>query len=144
MKMLVCPICGTVFTKLEAERRTHISGERYDDIEYLCPICDNENLEEATKCEICGEYFYDEDNTGVCDECFEANEDVGTALEYGSYNTELLEINGLISKLLGKKLINEILTKYVEEHYTDNSKRIVRYCEEDKSHFAEWLKEGKG
>jgi hypothetical protein len=43
--------------------------------------------------------------------------------------------------LLSKEQIGEILTKWVEENFTDHSKPIIEYCENDKGAFSENVKE---
>lgn len=134
--MLICTVCGEVFDEFEAKRS---EGRT------ICPYCGYDIIHEATKCEICGEYFYAEtDSIEVCNVCLKDECSVGTALEYGADRVESVAINGAIYSLLSEEEINAILTKYVEEHFTDKSKEIIRYCEEDKQDFADWLVERLG
>lgn len=134
--MLICTICGEVFDEFEARR---------EEGRTICPSCGYDIVYEATKCKICGEYFYAEtDGIEVCDDCLESEQMVGTALEYGADRVESVAVNGAVYALLSEEEINSILTKYVEEHFTDHSKEVVRFCEEDKGDFADWLIERKG
>ena len=136
--MLVCTNCGRVFEDDIAKKR--LNGEEY----YRCPHCHDDELVEATKCKICGEYFYDEDNIGVCEECLEVSETVEIALEYGAERMESVAVNGAFYAVYTEEEINAILTKHFEEHFTDHAREVVRYCEEDKRDFAEWLAERNG
>lgn len=142
--MLVCKVCGKVYEEEEARKRSYDHEFHYDEVYYLCPHCHSDEFEEATKCKICGEYFYDEDNVGVCEECLDNSHDLETAFEYGAYRMESVAINGAIYALLTEEQINAILTKYVEENFTDNSKEVANYCNEDKQDFAKWLIERNG
>ena len=126
--MLVCRVCGRV------------NHEDY----LTCPRCHSDDFREATECKICGELFFDEDNLDVCENCIDDYCNVGTALKYGESCTEDVEINGAIRALLTEEEINNILTKYVEEHFTDDSKDVAEFCTEDKQNFAEWLVERQG
>ena len=142
--MLVCKICGGVFEKEETRRTSHRSGEPFVEEYYLCPCCNSDELEEATKCKICGEYFYDEYGTEVCEDCIDSEHTVETALKYGAERMESVAVNGAFFAIYSEEEINAILTKHFEEHFTDHSREVVRYCEEDKGDFAEWLIERNG
>ena len=142
--MLVCTTCGAVREQEEVIKTDYNHEFHYDEIYYKCPCCGSDDFEEATKCKICGEYFYDEDNTEVCEECLEISETVETALEYGAERMESVAINGAFYAVYTEAEINAILTKHFEEHFTDHAREVVRYCEEDKLDFAEWLIERNG
>ena len=137
--MLVCTTCGRVYEEEEVKKIHHDHEFHYDEVYYRCPNCHNDEFEEAKMCKLCGEYFYDEDNIGVCEECLEISETVETALEYGAERMESVAINGAFYAVYTEEEINAILTKHFEEHFTDHSKQVVRYCEEEKRDFAEWL-----
>ena len=132
--MLVCRVCGEVFDESEVIIDSDVNCK-------LCPECHSLGVSEANKCEICGEYFYDEDNIGVCESCLDDNHDVETAFKYGADRMESVAVNGAIYALLTESEINAILTKYVEEHFTDDSRAVANYCNEDKYDFANWLME---
>lgn len=142
--MLVCKVCGKVYEEEEVRKRSYDHEFHYDEVYCLCPHCRSDEFEEATKCKICGEYFYDEYNTEVCEECLEVSETVETALKYGAERMESVAVNGAFFAIYSEEEINAILTKHFEEHFTDHSKEVVRYCEEDKGDFAEWLIERQG
>ena len=142
--MLVCTNCGSVYEEEEVRRKRYDEELHYTEVYYKCHHCGDDELVEATECEICGEYFYDEEGLGICEECFEKNETVETALEYGAEREESVAINGAFYAVYTEEEINAILTKHFEEHFTDHSKKIIRFCEEDKSDFADWLIERNG
>lgn len=76
--MLYCPNCGEVFSADDAEQREHADASEYwgsivyeRSTELLCPYCGHGDLEDASECEICGEYFGPDelDGNGRCSEC---------------------------------------------------------------------------
>jgi hypothetical protein len=142
--MLVCKICGEVCTESEANVRVWNNEFNYYEKREICPTCHHEDLTEATKCKVCGEWFLDDEGTEVCGWCIDDETSVGTALKFGDDRREDVAINGAIFYLLSEDKINDILTKYVEEHFTDDSKEISDFCYEYKQDFAEWLIERKG
>jgi hypothetical protein len=112
-------------------------------IDALCH-CGGEFVE-AEKCPVCGEWFDNTNMNGVCEVCVEACETVGEALAIGAENTESVDgINGFVASVLSVEQINKILTKWVEENFTDHSKDVVKYCEEDKMYFADWISDKYG
>ena len=95
----------------------------------------------ASICKVCGDYFYDENNYHVCDDCLDKSKTLDTAIAIGEENTTDVYINGFVKTLLGDKRINDILVEYVRKTYTEDTikKRIVEYCDEDPIYFAEWV-----
>jgi hypothetical protein len=135
--MLVCDKCGTLVEAHELPFVTEAHGERHRN--YNCN-CGGEFVE-ATKCDVCGEWFDNRELDGVCEVCLAEYETTGDALAIGGENTTSVEINGFIAYALDPVVINEILTKWVEENITDHSRVVVDYCEDDKPWFADYVKE---
>lgn len=138
--MLVCNKCGALKYESELGYVTESHGERH--LDYSCK-CGGEYIE-ATECKVCGSRFDNTNLYGVCECCLEEHETVGTALEIGDNNRELIAINSFISSVLTEDEINAILEKYVEEHFTDHCRKVVDYLEDDKSFFSEWIKSKEG
>jgi hypothetical protein len=135
--MLVCDKCGTLVEAHELPFVTEAHGEKHRNT--VCG-CGGEFVE-ATKCDVCGEWFDNRELDGVCEVCLAEYETVGDALAIGAENTTSVEINGFIAYALDPVVINEILTKWVEENITDHSRVVVDYCEDDKPWFADYVKE---
>ena len=133
--MLVCNRCGTLVEDNELGYVTEMHGERHRNT--VCR-CGGEFIP-ATQCKLCGTWFDNTELHGVCEGCLEEYETVETAIEIGSYSTEMREINGFFADILTTEMINDILGKYVEEHYTDHSTAVVDYLEADKSAYSEYL-----
>jgi hypothetical protein len=72
-------------------------------------------------------------------------ETVGEALEIGAKNLVSVDgINGAVASMLPVEQINAILIKFVEENFIDHSNTVVKYCEEDKGYFSEYLADKYG
>ena len=133
--MLVCNKCGKIRESRELGYAIESHGERHLDTNCSC----GGDFIPATRCSLCGKWFDGTDLHGVCEVCLDDNETVGTALAIGSVNTEQVKINGFIATVLSQGQIDKILTKWVEENFTDHSKPVVDYLEDDKSYFSEYL-----
>ena len=135
--MLVCDRCGTVVAHDDLPYVTEMHGERHKNT--VC-TCGGEFVE-ATKCEACGKWFDNRELDGVCEVCLEEYETVGDALKIGENRKVDVPINEFLAYALTPELIEEILTKWVEENFTDHSRIVVDYCEDDKPWFSEYVKE---
>lgn len=133
--MYVCNRCGAKREELRVVVEPH--GEVHAD--HICK-CGGDFVE-AERCKVCGEWFDNTDLFGVCECCIEEYETVGDALEYGAQKEVDIPINECIANLLSKEQIGKILTKWVEENFTDHSKPIIEYCENDKGAFSDYVKE---
>lgn len=141
--MFVCNCCGKLVEELTVSREIHGHTdlgapleERVVDERCSC----GGDFVEAERCKVCGEWFDNTNLNGVCEVCIEDNELVGTALEIGNENPEMVEgINGFVASILSVEQINQILSKWVEENFIDHSKEVVKYCEEDKFYFSDYL-----
>lgn len=136
--MYVCNKCGTLKSEEEMNYVRESHGERHLDMNCNC----GGEFIPATKCSVCGEWFDNTELHGVCEVCLDEEETVGTALSIGEYSTEKVDgINGFIADVLSVEQINKILTKWVEENFTDHSKAVVDYLESDKSAYSEYLED---
>ncbi len=68
--MYICENCGAVFEDCKIIEEHHPYGMT-SATEYwsACPVCGYTDIEEAKKCELCGEY-YEELKDGLCDCCY--------------------------------------------------------------------------
>ena len=71
--MYICKSCGEHFDDPDVKKEyTGVSSEGYH--EYFevghCPYCGSDDIEEAEKCRICGEWFYS-DGKEFCNNCLE-------------------------------------------------------------------------
>lgn len=138
--MLVCDRCG----RLIEDDELRFDVEDYGGKSAVPCSCGGTFIE-AEQCSVCGEWFDNTDLHGVCEGCLGEYETVGEALAIGAENTTSVDgINGAVAHLLSVEQINNILTKWVEENFTDRSKPIVEYCEDDKIYFSEWLESKYG
>jgi hypothetical protein len=144
--MLICNHCGHRAESLNSGRiyNDNLLGGYIDQKDTTCPCCKKGDMILATQCSFCGSWFDNTELHGVCEMCLEEHETVGEALEFGECRTEKVEINGFIANVLSTEKINEILTKYVEENFTDHSKPVIDYCEYDKSDFSEYVENKVG
>lgn len=139
--MYICDKCGEIRDDFDLRSYREAHGEEITD--YSCG-CGGE-LVEAKQCPICGEWFIAGEIGAVCDTCMKENETVGEALDMGERDKKSVDgINGFISEVLTVEQINKILTKWVEENFTDHSKAVVDYCETDKQYFCDYLAEVYG
>ena len=145
--MLVCERCGNVIEDSELKISTQCHGytdlgDAFDErIAERCHRCGGDFVE-ATRCELCGEWFDDTELNGVCECCLDEHETVNNAIEYGAEHATNIEgINGAVASLLTTEEINRILTKWVEENFIDHSRDIRNYLNEERFDFSEWLKE---
>lgn len=98
-------------------------------------------FEEATQCEVCYEWFCDEElENGVCNHCIENSVSIGNAIKFGNYYKETVELNGIYRSLFSDIEINKILESKLVG-VTDINKKIEDFCLCDKYDFAEFLKE---
>lgn len=149
--MLICSHCGKVVREEDVEY-TSIISERHNGIRVQfdaatgysnCPVCGG-NFVTATKCSVCGEWFDDEEEgLNVCEDCLIEEQTVKTALAIGAANMETVKINGFVKFALTEEQINEILCQYIKDNpkIVDHSDKVVDYCEEDRSYFADFIAE---
>lgn len=68
--MFVCENCGDVFEECETVEEQHPYGEGYATERWaVCPCCGSSNIDEAKKCEHCGEWVA-ELKDDLCEECY--------------------------------------------------------------------------
>ena len=137
--MFICLHCGHQFTN-PTNRYNKAINRWEDDAE--CPNCGSEDFEEAEECVECGalkcaDYLIN----GMCEDCIkEAAHDMRTVFEYAQDNTELVEINGVLSNALTKVQIEAILTNYLMNN-GDLSAECYRFAMDDPDIFSDWLAE---
>lgn len=141
--MYICNVCGHTKEDLPWVR---IYGDNLlegymDERDESCPCCKNGSMVEATECEVCGKYFDNSELHGVCEVCIEKAKTVGNALKIGDMSRENVAINSFVASVLTEDQINRILENYVEQHFTDQSKEVSRYCELDIWEFSDFIKE---
>ena len=68
--MYICNICGEVFEEPEViyERRPYGMGYAEEEF-WVCPHCKDTDIQEAERCESCGEYFAELED-GLCEYCY--------------------------------------------------------------------------
>ncbi|MCM1236789.1 MAG: hypothetical protein NC489_42475 [Ruminococcus flavefaciens] len=149
--MFICEDCGTVLHEDELRtERSYISdyaGGCYENIT-TCPC--GGDIEEAERCEMCGEYYKSEDlHDGVCIECLREEMTVDNAIKCGADGSarDEVSINGFFAWLFTAEKIDEILLREVErliKKSDSNAVHIINQAEEwcgaDLSYFADWLK----
>lgn len=73
--MYKCFNCGAVFDEL-VRYQEHMDYERQTySIYYGCPNCRSDDVDQAVKCDLCGEYVTEDyvvlkDGTVACNDCF--------------------------------------------------------------------------
>lgn len=146
--MMVCNRCGHIVedyevgTYSQCHGHTSLGDGLCETVQKRCR-CGGDYVE-ATRCELCGEWFDDTELNGVCECCLDEHETVNNAIEYGEEHTTNIEgINGAVAYLLTTEEINEILVRWVKENYFDTSYGIHEYFYGEQFDFSEWLKEKK-
>ena len=140
MKMLVCEDCGRTysedslvyFTERHGLSAAETRGEKFS--YYRCD-CGGE-LEEATRCSVCGDWA---NKYGVCRFCLDNNESLDTAIDIGEKNKDEVSINGYVAFALTEDEINSILIEHLKKSHDRSSKKIKEYCEEDMWYFSGYL-----
>ena len=150
--MVICEDCGDVLDESDLKQeRSYISdymGGCYETYS-VCPS--GGEVVDAKRCEICGEYFReDELHDGVCDECLKEEMTVDNAIECGKDGSARMEvsINGFLAFCFNQEEIDALLIKALEDKINTSRidanvviDRAEEWCSEDKSYFADWLKD---
>jgi hypothetical protein len=90
------------------------------------------------QCEICGEWFTDDEMTsGVCDGCIYEDVTVDRCLRYGADCEEKIAINGFVASLLGVETINRILCEEIRKASQIIPLNLEEFVNIDKSWWAE-------
>lgn len=132
--MYICTECMEVFENLSWWTEPH--GEEMCG----CPYCGG-TAQEAKKCEICNEYYLEEElHGGVCDKCIgEYRKDFNACYKVSLGETTEIEINSLLASLFDAGDIEQILKEYIRNRWQDVS--CDKFIDEDKSWFGERLAE---
>lgn len=131
-----CYDCDRTFN--EPKFMTEAHGEVFA----CCPHC-NGSFDEAKKCQICGEYFLEDELNGgcVCDDCVEEyKRDLKTCYKIAeTTEKEKIKINALLVSAFDIAEIEEILYQQLES--VGNNNDFSTFINEDKHWFAEKLAE---
>ena len=133
-----CHECDRRFEEPDIVIETHgLDSPPYEEIG-VCPYCKGW-FEEMHRCEICGEYFTEDELTGgVCDECvYEKATDIEFC--YNLETEETIKINGFIASVFTEEQINEILWNRIKEINRIVNVSCYDFIDSDKSWFAEQL-----
>lgn len=66
--MMYCESCGEMFWEPDYRCWTEAHGE--DWAAAICPYCESGEIEDAVRCDDCGEWFPEEEITdGLCSDC---------------------------------------------------------------------------
>ena len=99
---------------------------------------------EMVVCEICGEEKPDEECvSGVCRECLSKAATYDNAMDYGAARKTAVEINGYLAYEFSADQIAEILERELADAYLTGYASTFGYLSDDRSDFADWLKERK-
>jgi DNA-directed RNA polymerase subunit RPC12/RpoP len=128
-----CYDCGETFNEPKTVKEPH--GE----VLACCPYC-NGSFDEAKKCEICGEYFFEDELNGgcVCDGCVEEykqNFETCYAIAETTEKEEI-KINALLASLVSVSKIEAVLCHILKEKGDVDCSVFIN---EDKDWFAEKL-----
>lgn len=138
-----CHVCGRKFETPDFVEEKHgLDSPPYEKMA-VCPYCHG-YFEEMHKCEICGEYFCeDEIEWGVCHGCIEKNLTVDNCYRWGEDCKEKIEINGFLRAVYSDIDIERLLLKNFKD--TCLHKKIVcqSFVNTDYSWFADKIKEDK-
>ena len=139
-----CDHCVREFEEPDIITETHGMTDGSCEKHGVCPYCKG-YFEEMHKCEICGEYFTeDELSGGVCDECiYEHSTDIELCHKLGEEAEETIKINGFIASVFTEEQINEILWNRIKEINRMVNISCYDFIDSDKSWFAEKLIEEK-
>jgi DNA-directed RNA polymerase subunit RPC12/RpoP len=137
-----CYDCGETFNEPKTVKEPH--GE----VLACCPYC-NGSFNEAKKCRICGEYFFEEELNGgcVCDDCVEEYKgDLKTCYAIAeTTEKQEIKINALLASIFDIAEIEENLYQKLESININNDTLTLinfsAFINEDRDWFAEKLAE---
>lgn len=142
--MYICNNCGKQVDDLptyKEARATTMMQTFYE--EMLDDECEcGGTFEEGypRQCEICG-YDLSANEYCVCDVCLAEEYTVHNALKIGDLNREKIDINGFVAWHLSADQINHILEKWVTENVVNSTYDVIKFLDEDKSYFADFIVE---
>lgn len=144
--MFKCYECGATFSEPESYQER--VGEYFGTPAYVdrccCPNCRHDEYEEVHQCEICGEWFFDEElDDGICEDCIDEgkekyHDNVKACLEILKDEKKKIEINPVLAMLLKPSVIEQILTEYVLNNSFDCKDVVEQY----EDWFIEEIKKG--
>jgi hypothetical protein len=116
--MLICRDCGYIFGEDEVDYYEERHGLDYPPYEkvFCCPSCQGD-FEEAEYCEVCENYFYDEDVVnGICHECLDKFKqkhkyNILSCLEFTREQKTTISISEFFTNVFSVSEIEEILKR---------------------------------
>lgn len=140
--MYECHRCGKHFEEPDwVVERYGLDSPPYDKVA-VCPYCHG-YFEEMYQCQICGEWFTDDELTmAVCDECIYKHEsDHELCYKLGNEESakESITINGFVASVFTEEQINEILMRELRNIKDITNISCIEFIGSDKSWFAEQL-----
>lgn len=138
--MYICKECTEVFDEpkpIESDcgYETSVGYAQVNEEFSCCPHCGSEDIEIAKKCDICGEYTFE---NAVCDNCLEENATLENAIKYGNDEKVKVELNSFFAWSLSSAEINDILAQWCEEN--QGALFLKEFCSQNKYDFARWVK----
>lgn len=119
-----CTNCQDVF-ELDEVRDDYDYSTNYHDTK--CPHCDSRFIEEASKCEICGEYIATDDLTdGICETCLN-DFDIDDAVAVGEIVANDNDcVNPFLLDVLGNQVVNELLKNAYKAIHMRHDDKIAK------------------
>lgn len=149
--MVICEDCDATLDENElVTTRNYVSDYMGGCYEYSTGCSCGGPVANAGQCEICGEYFKeDEVHVRICDECLKEEMTIDNAIECGKDDSARTEvsINGFLASCFSQEEIDSLLIKALEDKINDLDvaangaiDKAEEWCKEDLSYFADWLK----
>lgn len=141
--MLVCVNCGKIFDEeIGTHTEYHGHSAYYNEVvdnDAVCPDCHYGELVEATKCLVCGEWFYDENGVEVCEVCIDKSANIENGYELGEHDCCEVKVNGFLASVFTEDDIHAILLDYLKANKDKYAKEIKDFYRFDYSPLAELL-----
>lgn len=138
LKMFYCEGCKKLYSEGEFYW-DKLENSHYKDA--FCPTC-HDSLEEAKRCEVCGEYFAPSISKEVCDDCINPHLTVETAIEIGREEKTSIKINSFAAAVLTEKEIEEWIEKVLRYKFnlkSESNDEVRKFLLEDSYFFSEFV-----
>lgn len=140
-----CATCEHIFDENDAERhvcREYNDGVCIDELVFdACPNCGSEDLGEAVKCAICGEWYADCELIGdVCEECLKDATTPENAWKFSKAAGEMKRIMISVPDVVADNFERREIVEMVRRSFCGlkDDPRITDYCMFDKESFADF------
>lgn len=130
--MYICDKCGKQVDELAMYTQyENLDGQRVPTMEYEIDDCHcGGTYQEAKKCPICGEYYYNDEVYECCEKCFEENLTLENCLATGD---TLNELNFFLTDIFSYREIEEILINEFKKLNPYLQKQYMRKFAEENS-----------